>query len=53
MTDAEGLDDLAMRQVVPGYIGFDVTAPSLHVGNLVAGDAAPARAAGPATSRSW
>ena len=22
-------------QVVPGYIGFDATAPSLHVGNLV------------------
>jgi len=35
MTDAEGLDDLARRQVVPAYIGFDVTAPSLHVGNLV------------------
>jgi tyrosyl-tRNA synthetase len=35
MTDAEGLDDLAQRQVVPAYIGFDVTAPSLHVGNLV------------------
>jgi tyrosyl-tRNA synthetase len=35
MTDAEALDDLAARQVVPAYIGFDVTAPSLHVGNLV------------------
>ncbi len=35
MTDAEGLDALALRQVVPGYIGFDATAPSLHVGNLV------------------
>ena len=23
------------RQVVPGYIGFDATAPSLHVGSLV------------------
>jgi tyrosyl-tRNA synthetase len=34
MTDAEGLDDLASRQVVPGYIGFDATAPSLHVGSL-------------------
>jgi tyrosyl-tRNA synthetase len=35
MTDAEGLDALAAGQVVPGYIGFDATAPSLHVGSLV------------------
>jgi tyrosyl-tRNA synthetase len=35
LTDAEGLDALAQRQVVPGYIGFDATAPSLHVGSLV------------------
>src|SRR5204863_4774406 len=35
LTDAAGLDALADRQVVPGYIGFDATAPSLHVGNLV------------------
>src|SRR5687767_6562020 len=35
VTDAEGLDELAARQVVPGYIGFDATAPSLHVGSLV------------------
>jgi tyrosyl-tRNA synthetase len=35
VTDADGLDDLASRQVVPGYIGFDATAPSLHVGSLV------------------
>jgi tyrosyl-tRNA synthetase len=35
MTDAEGLDALAAREVVPGYIGFDATAPSLHVGSLV------------------
>ena len=34
-TDAGALDALAGRQVVPGYIGFDATAPSLHVGNLV------------------
>ncbi|UIP05814.1 tyrosine--tRNA ligase [Erythrobacter sp. SDW2] len=34
-TDAEGLDALAQKQVVPGYVGFDATAPSLHVGNLV------------------
>jgi len=35
LTDAEGLDALAARQIVPGYIGFDPTAPSLHVGHLV------------------
>jgi tyrosyl-tRNA synthetase len=35
VTDAEGLDALAQSQVVPGYIGFDATAPSLHVGSLV------------------
>lgn len=34
-TDAEGLDALAVRQIVPGYIGFDATAPSLHVGSMV------------------
>jgi tyrosyl-tRNA synthetase len=34
-TDAEGLDALAAKQIVPGYIGFDATAPSLHVGSLV------------------
>ena len=34
-TDAAGLDALADKQVVPGYIGFDATAPSLHVGSLV------------------
>ncbi|MEC8838136.1 MAG: tyrosine--tRNA ligase [Pseudomonadota bacterium] len=35
LTDAEGLDKLAAGQVVPGYIGFDATAPSLHIGSLV------------------
>ena len=35
LTDADGLDALASRQIVPGYVGFDATAPSLHVGNLV------------------
>ncbi len=34
-TDAAGLDALAQREVVPAYIGFDATAPSLHVGSLV------------------
>jgi tyrosyl-tRNA synthetase len=35
VTDAAALDALAGRQVIPGYIGFDATASSLHVGNLV------------------
>lgn len=35
LTDAAGLDALAAKQVVPGYIGFDPTAPSLHVGSMV------------------
>jgi len=35
MTDAGGLDALAAKQIVPGYIGFDATAPSLHIGSLV------------------
>ena len=35
LTDAEGLDKLANTQVIPGYIGFDATAPSLHIGSLV------------------
>jgi len=35
MTDAGSLDALAAKEVVPGYVGFDATASSLHVGNLV------------------
>jgi tyrosyl-tRNA synthetase len=35
LTDAAALDAFAEKQVVPGYIGFDATAPSLHVGNLL------------------
>jgi tyrosyl-tRNA synthetase len=35
VTDASALDTLAAKGVVPGYIGFDPTAPSLHVGSLV------------------
>ncbi len=34
-TDLEGLDQALMKGVVPAYIGFDCTAPSLHVGSLV------------------
>ncbi len=35
LTDASALDVLATKEIVPAYIGFDATAPSLHVGNLV------------------
>ncbi|MBJ7444617.1 MAG: tyrosine--tRNA ligase [Sphingobium sp.] len=35
VTNAAGLDALAQEEIVPGYIGFDPTAPSLHVGSLV------------------
>jgi len=35
VTDAGALDLLASKQVVPGYIGFDATAPSLHIGSMV------------------
>jgi tyrosyl-tRNA synthetase len=35
LTDAAGLDALAEREVITAYIGFDATAPSLHVGSLV------------------
>jgi len=34
-TDLEGLDDALIAGVVPGYIGFDATADSLHIGSLV------------------
>jgi tyrosyl-tRNA synthetase len=34
-TDDAALDKLARSEVITGYIGFDCTAPSLHVGNLV------------------
>src|SRR5206468_2702179 len=35
VTDAAALDSLASEQVVSAYVGYDATAPSLHVGNLV------------------
>jgi tyrosyl-tRNA synthetase len=35
VTDAAALDTLASREVVSAYVGYDATAPSLHVGNLV------------------
>ena len=35
VTDAAALDALAKKETVSAYIGFDATAPSLHVGSLV------------------
>ena len=34
-TDMQGLDEAMLAGVVPGYIGFDATAASLHVGSLI------------------
>ncbi len=34
-TDYAGLDDALTKGIVPGYIGFDATAKSLHVGSLI------------------
>jgi tyrosyl-tRNA synthetase len=34
VTDPAALDKLACDQTVTGYVGFDPTAPSLHIGNL-------------------
>jgi tyrosyl-tRNA synthetase len=35
VTDAAALDALAEKEKISAYIGFDATAPSLHVGSLV------------------
>ena len=35
ITDPEGLDTLAAKGEIVGYIGFDCTADSLHIGSLV------------------
>src|SRR5881394_2029237 len=35
VTDAAALDALAEKETVTAYIGFDATAPSLHVGSLI------------------
>ncbi|SPJ29639.1 tyrosine--tRNA ligase [Falsiruegeria mediterranea] len=34
-TDYQGLDEALIKGVQPGYIGFDATAKSLHVGSLI------------------
>jgi tyrosyl-tRNA synthetase len=35
ITDGDGLDARAQSSVISAYIGFDATADSLHIGNLV------------------
>ena len=35
VTDEPALDRFARAETITGYIGFDCTAPSLHVGNLL------------------
>jgi tyrosyl-tRNA synthetase len=35
ITDPAALDDAAGKGVITAYVGFDCTAPSLHIGNLV------------------
>jgi tyrosyl-tRNA synthetase len=35
VSEAEALDALARSSAITGYIGFDCTAPSLHVGSLL------------------
>ena len=34
-TDYQGLDEALLKGAMPGYIGFDATAKSLHVGSLI------------------
>src|SRR5207344_3356009 len=35
ISDAEGLDALAIKGEAIGYVGYDATAPSLHIGNFL------------------
>jgi tyrosyl-tRNA synthetase len=35
ITDAAALDGAAGKRAITAYVGFDCTAPSLHIGNLV------------------
>ena len=33
--DVPGIEELLMKEMVSGYVGFDPTADSLHIGNMV------------------
>lgn len=35
ISDPEGLDKLAATQKITGYVGYDATATSIHIGNLI------------------
>jgi len=35
VSDAEGLDALAAKGPITGYVGYDATATSIHIGNLI------------------
>src|SRR6266853_4531151 len=35
LSDAAGLDARAAKGAITAYVGFDATAPSLHIGNLL------------------
>jgi tyrosyl-tRNA synthetase len=37
VSDPEGLDELALKGPITGYVGYDATATSLHIGNLITG----------------
>ncbi len=34
-SDLESLDALAAKQIITGYVGYDATATSIHIGNLI------------------
>ncbi len=35
ISDPEGLDALASKEKITGYVGYDATATSIHIGNLI------------------
>ena len=35
VSDPEGLDALAAKGQITGYVGYDATATSIHIGNLI------------------
>ena len=35
ISDPEGLDELALKGPISGYVGYDATATSIHIGNLI------------------
>ena len=35
ISDPEGLDALALKGQITGYVGYDATATSIHIGNLI------------------